>query len=126
MLRRHLTLLLVLASGGCFSYHTRLAGPGLSTVAIDKEPHSAVRWSYVWGLFQDVWKPAECVQRDARGTCLQEAAYCTKGVGKVDVAMTWFSVPVGLVTLGTVFPMRVSAYCATENQSGTPLPPGPQ
>ena len=103
-MRRALALLSVLlVSSACysFSYHALDGPPNYTEAAIDtNQPESTVRWSYFWGLSgSDVWN-----QKDLCGNAAP---------GKVEIELTGYSALLMLVTLGMVFPARVTAYCST-------------
>jgi hypothetical protein len=109
--------LAALGATGCYSYayHVRGPGPNFSTLPIDKEPHAATRWSYLWGLRDDEWTPITCAKTDAAtGACVQQVNVCDNGVGRIEVKLRPYSVLLMLITLGIVFPVSVNAYCSTQ------------
>lgn len=111
-----LPLALALSQAGCFgySYHSRGPAPTFDKIAIDyNQPHSEVRWSYVWGLFEDEWAPIECREKDTEGKCVRYVRRCDAGVGRVEARLGPYSVPLMVLTLGMVVPVRVTAFCAT-------------
>jgi hypothetical protein len=112
-----LVLLCALGQSACFgyAYHSRGGPPSYSRVAINKEPRRAVRWSYVWGLWTDEWTPVDCTKTDAAGACTSYVPVCDAGVGRVEVKLAPYSVPLMLVTLGMAVPMQVEAFCSAES-----------
>ena len=102
---------------GCYSYayYGRMGAPDFGKLPIDRNnPISATRWAYLWGLLEDEWAPLECVEQAADGKCKQYVQQCSNGAGRVEVAHMWYSSLMGLVTLGTVVPARVTIYCSTQ------------
>src|SRR4051794_37777933 len=99
---RLLLLLCALPQAGGFGYasHTRGGPPAFSRVAINKEPRRKVRWSYVCGLFADEWTPIDCVRPQPDGACAAYAPVCDNGVGRVEVTLAPYSVPLLILTLG--------------------------
>jgi len=108
--------LLLSVQAGCYGYahHVRGPGPDFSNLPINKEPKSEIRWSYAWGLLEDEWSPIECARTDAKGHCTSYVNVCDNGVGRVEVTLPGYAVPLMLLTIGIVLPVRVSAYCSTQ------------
>jgi hypothetical protein len=104
------------AASGCYgyAYHQRGGPPSFSRVAINKDPRRAVRWSYVWGLWTDEWTPIDCARTQPDGRCAIYASVCDAGVGRVEVKLAPYSVPLMLLTLGMAVPVQVDAYCSAE------------
>ena len=111
------------ALAGChgYAYHDRGPAPDFNMVAIDKEPHQSVRWSYLWGLYTDEWTPRQCVKPDAAGACAQWVRLCGSGVGRFETSLLPYSVPVLLATLGIAMPAKVAVYCSTDSAPGGPV-----
>jgi hypothetical protein len=138
--RALIPVLLLLFGSGCHSYTYWARGPGLSRVAIDENaPHEETRWSVWWGAHQDVWEPYACQDANGNMTVFSKTVKqgdpippeCAKAmyplcdgngaVGRVEVTGRWYTVPVMLFTLGIVQPMRVKAWCATQQGPGGPI-----
>jgi hypothetical protein len=107
---------LLLATSGCYSYTYHLRGPppDLQRIAVEASPHTAVRWSSIWGAQEDEWSPVRCASTDAAGKCLAQTTYCDSGLGQVEVSYTAATFLLTVFTLGLAVPMRVSAWCATD------------
>lgn len=117
----------ILFSTGCYrsSFQER-NGPDLQRVPIDRnQPTSAVRWSTLWGLKQDIWAPTGCAATDAKGTCVKQIPLCEDGAGQVSAGTVWYSVPLVVVTLGITMPIKMTVYCATDRSADGPPPEGP-
>lgn len=112
---------------GCYRYtYVERNGPQLSAVPIDRNlPQSTMRWGYLWGIPpENVWKPAGCTELEADGSCAEQIPMCDEGIGEVTVGTPGYALPLALVTLGLVMPMKITVYCATSRSSGAP-PVGP-
>ena len=99
---RRLIALCLLSLSACYSFSYRtLQPPNFTEIAVEEvNPKSVVRWSYFWGLSgSDVW--------NEKDLCANE------NPGKVEVELTGYSALLMLLTLGMVFPARVTVYCAT-------------
>jgi hypothetical protein len=129
VLRWALATSVLLGSTGCYGYAYQVrAGKNLNALSLDAEAHSDTRWSYAWGLVSDEWSPTKCVQ-DLDGKCKPPPATCPKpgcdgvcpppqqiicpnGVGRVETDLRPYSMPLFVLTLGIVMPVRVRAYCS--------------
>ncbi len=103
------------SSCASFAYVDRGPGSGSGEGAYDvMTPRSEVRWSFLWGRVRPLWSAWDCTQRAPDGSCLQGRDPCDgKGAGRVDVALTAYSVPLALLTLGAAVPAQLTIYCST-------------
>jgi len=105
---RAMTTLIPLAASlqlaaGCATYSFAARGPppDRSTVPIDRNtPVESTQWSFLWGTVTKLWSP---LPDPCDGN----------GAGQVEVSLAWYSVPLAVVTLGTVIPGNVTVYCST-------------
>ena len=139
-------VVLLLTTTGChsYAYYARGPGAGLPRVAVDEHtPHEETRWSVLWGTMEDVWQPIGCKDsagnsnvfgKDMKPTdpippeCVQAMYPLCDGngaVGRVEVSGRWFTVPMLIITLGILQPMRVKAWCATGTGPGVDPGLGP-
>lgn len=103
---------------GCASYAHAARGPGpnYSQLPIDATtPVDSTRWSFFWGLKSSLWSPLNCVQTDpVTQECKRAVDPCDgNGVGKVDMDLAWYSVPLAVLTLGMAVPSHIKFYCST-------------
>ena len=121
--RAALCAVVALASSGCgtYAYAARGPGPDHNTLPIDRtKPSSTVRWSFLWGLVNTVWAPLDCTQTGPDGQCVAVQDPCEgRGVGQFETRLTWYSVPLAVVTLGTAIPSEVIIYCSTLEPPGS-------
>lgn len=133
--------LFLFSVAGCFSYtyHDRGPGPTFSKVDVDENlTRSELRWSSFWGGQEDVWKPIGCqyadgtqhlIGGDRDPSCVSYFELCPYGIGRFDVKLLFYSVPLAVLTLGMVMPAQTTAYCATSPKDvgpgGPSAPDGP-
>jgi hypothetical protein len=114
---------IALGLSACATYGFAARGPppDRQTVAIDRaNPQSSVQWSFFWGLKSTLWSPLTCTEEDAQGHCVATTEPCDgHGVGQFEAHLTWYSVPLALVTLGTAIPSRLTVYCSTQEAPGS-------
>lgn len=115
------------STSACYTYsYQERNGPDLARIAIDRNaPTSEVRWTYLWGVLEDTWAPTGCAEKDPQGNCIRQIPLCDEGAGQVTSGMVWYSVPVLLLTVGLVLPMKLEVDCATGRASDSPPPVGP-
>lgn len=115
------TLALGLSACATYGFAARGPPPDRQTVAIDRtHPQSSVQWSFLWGLKSTLWSPLTCTAQDAEGHCLATTEPCDgHGVGQFEARLSWYSVPLAVVTLGTVIPSELTVYCATQEGPGS-------
>jgi hypothetical protein len=101
--RLGLCSMLVLSSA-CYSYAYQQLHPlpPHDRIAVDRQtPVSEVQWSYLWGGFESEWTPPP--------------AACDGGpAGRVETHFVWYSVPLLVLTLGSVVPAETTFYCTTD------------
>ena len=104
-----------ISSCATYGFAARGPAPDYSQLPIDRSlPQTSIQWSYLWGMFNNLWSPLQCVSQDIHGNCTKSIDPCGgNGVGLVNADLTWYSVPVTILTLGTVIPERMTAYCST-------------
>src|SRR6266851_3684888 len=113
--------LILLALGvfavGCatYGYAARGPGPDLNTLPVDRmTPQETTSWSFLWGTVSHLWSPLVCAETDATGKCIRSRDPCDgHGGGEVHLSLAWYSVPLAVVTLGTVIPGKITVYCST-------------
>lgn len=123
---------------GCFSYvlNDRNKLDASSHVSIDEHsPISTVTWSTVWGGHIPVWEPLRCVHEDGSvhrvldadkdRSCKVNKPICASGIGRTQVSLLAYSVPLAILTLGLVMPAQITLYCSTASEPDVG-PQGPQ
>ncbi|HET7787729.1 MAG TPA: hypothetical protein VFL36_17280, partial [Myxococcales bacterium] len=98
-------LALAFGNGACAAYAQASRGPApdFSQLPIDAmTPRESTQWSFFWGMKSSLWSPLDCVKNDARtGKCERARDPCDgNGVGRVEMSLPWYSVPLAVVTLG--------------------------
>jgi len=103
---------------GCATYAHAARGPApdYSQLPIDTmTPRESTRWSCFWGLKSTLWSPLDCIQTDpVTHECKRAIDPCDgNGVGKVEMNLAWYSVPMAVITLGMAIPSNIKFYCST-------------
>jgi hypothetical protein len=127
---------------GCFSYvvHDRGSRADFRQPIDEHKPISTVEWSSIWGGNIPVWQPLRCIYDDGSvhyvlepgkdANCKHYKRVCEQGVGRTQVSLLGYSLPLAILTLGFVMPAEITLYCATapvEDASGEPDEPlGPE
>jgi hypothetical protein len=128
---------------GCFSYvlHDRGTRADFQLPIDEHKPVSTTMWSSIWGGSIPVWRPLRCIYQDGSvhyvldeqedRNCKQYKRVCEKGVGRTQVSLRGYSLPLAILTLGFAMPAEISVYCATaaaepETPSCPDGPLGPQ
>jgi hypothetical protein len=123
---------------GCFSYvlNDRNKLDASSHVPIDEHsPISTVAWSTIWGGSIPVWEPLRCIREDGSvrrvldaekaRNCKVNKPICGSGIGRTEVSLLAYSVPLAILTLGLAMPAEITLYCSTASEPDTELQ-GPQ
>mgnify|MGYP006777820501 FL=1 len=130
---------LVSCLSGCFSYvhHDRGARADFRLPIDENKPISTTEWSTVWGGNIPVWQPLRCtyadgsvhyvVEEEKDRLCKHYKPVCEKGVGKTQVSLLAYSVPLAILTLGLAMPAEITLYCSTASEPDGPAgPSGPE
>jgi hypothetical protein len=123
---------------GCFSYvlNDRNKLDASSHVPIDEHsPISTTAWSTIWGGSIPVWEPLRCVHEDGSvhrvldadkdRDCKVSKPICGAGIGRTEVSLLAYSVPLAILTLGFAMPAEITLYCSTASEADTDIQ-GPQ
>lgn len=126
---------LTMCLSGCLSYalHDRAPRAEFKLPIDEDKPITTVKWSTVWGGSIPVWKPVRCWHADGSTHYLNDAEsdpqcthyerVCEQGVGRSEVALLGYSLPIALLTLGFAMPAELTVYCSTASAPSGPLGP---
>jgi hypothetical protein len=107
---------------GCAVYGSASRGPppDSSRLPFDRDtPVRSGRWSFFWGTISDVWAPIDCTSHDAEGNCTASRDPCDgRGVAQWETKLEWYSLPLGVVTLGMAVPATLTGWCSTGSPPG--------